>query len=107
MVALALLVLSSWAASKVVSDFDIEWFIPSDSYYNDVYEVRDTYFAGRQTPFSMYTRQIDYPNLQTDMTLLSSNLISNEYVSSCSNWHTTFSAYLVAEEGIPSGIAPR
>lgn len=57
---LSLLGLGIWACTRVTVDFEYEWFIPDDSYFQDTLAVRKRYYGAREVPVAMYTFSGNY-----------------------------------------------
>ena len=77
---MALLGLNIWACVKVEIDFEFEWFVPDDSYVQDMFEVRNRYWGSRTVPSAIYTFQGDYSSnlTQTQLSSMTTALDDNE-----------------------------
>ena len=94
LIAVSLLSVCSWAFTKVDQDFSIEWFVPSDSYLQDAYSVRDNYFGSQQLPFAVYTRGGDYFAEQNNLRKLSFDTrAASDYVFSLESWIDDFDSW--------------
>lgn len=92
-----LFVLAIFGAMELRAEIQMEWFVPDSSFLQDTYAVRDRYFpAGDNMPFAMYTRDVDYPNLQDELDSLEAALNGSAVIKSCDNWHTDFKRWVGA-----------
>jgi predicted RND superfamily exporter protein len=78
------------------TDFDMEWFTPDDSYYQDTYDVQEKYFpSGTGYPVYVFTKTGSYYTAHNDRTMdaLYQRTLDNSWVDrSISNWYTGFIA---------------
>jgi predicted RND superfamily exporter protein len=96
-VTLVVLCLSIAGATALRMDFNIEWFVPSDSFLQDTFDVRDTYFQqSDRLPFGMYTKTVDYPNLQTELDAFGAAINASSVIDEYFYWHDDFKAWYAA-----------
>jgi hypothetical protein len=55
-----LLVLGIWACTQVTIDFQYEWFVPDNSYYQETLAVEKRYWGGAEVPVAVYTFDGNY-----------------------------------------------
>jgi hypothetical protein len=55
-----LLALGIWACTQVEVDFQFEWFVPDDSYYQDTLKIETRYWGAWEVPVSIYTFEGEY-----------------------------------------------
>eukprot|EP00039_Didymoeca_costata_P028229 m.20397 g.20397 ORF g.20397 m.20397 type:complete len:898 (-) comp6840_c0_seq1:73-2766(-) len=102
----ALLAFSGWAYTTIEVDFDIDSFIPLNSYLQDVYDIRDQYYAYNARPVYFLTKEADY-DTQSSQQLLQefTNDLNNDdeiIPGSCQNFWPVYYTYV--EENFPSDM---
>eukprot|EP00035_Acanthoeca_spectabilis_P015158 m.299671 g.299671 ORF g.299671 m.299671 type:complete len:908 (-) comp16299_c0_seq2:26-2749(-) len=94
---LSLLGLGIWACTRVTVDFEYEWFIPDDSYFQDTLAVRKRYYGAREVPVAMYTFSGNYSSSlsQSQYSKMTTALENNDMLveDSCVNWWPDFIAF--------------
>lgn len=98
--AVGLVAAGTVGAVQVEQNFDIEWFTPDSSPLQRTYDVRDTYFQGQNMPVRVFTKQVNYFALQSQVAQLEIGLTGNKWVvvGSLRSWYAAFVAYL-ADQG--------
>jgi len=89
---LGLLGVGIYGSTLLYKDFQIEWFVPEDSYLQDFYEQNNYYFQAGVS-FTVYTKDIDYFATQSSFTALHERLVSEPYMdvaAGVSDWHHSF-----------------
>eukprot|EP00897_Mesotaenium_endlicherianum_P005896 jgi/Mesen1/5334/ME000266S04518 len=96
-------------STRVVSNWNDTWFVPSGTYVREAMDARDQYFPVSSTgalPFSVYTRNgsaaaqpppLDYFLYQDELAALAAALKANPYVSSSPGvqaWYPSFLSWL-------------
>ncbi|EGD79613.1 hypothetical protein PTSG_10460 [Salpingoeca rosetta] len=98
LIAAALAGTSLWAATKVTTRFDVNWFIPSNSHAKDAVHLQSTHFNGRGYVFGAYTgptvNGYEAVVTQADLQSLSTQLLDSKYVIACNNWWTQLLLYV-------------
>ena len=92
----ALLILSLLGCAWIPVDFKIEWFIPSDSYVNEFYELNSLYFD-TGTGMNVYTKEGDYFARQDELIALNNYVRTTEYIDhtqAVTDWYQTFTSYV-------------
>jgi predicted RND superfamily exporter protein len=82
--------------TKLKTDFDVAWFTPDDSPYQETYDFRDRYFrTSGGFPVYVFTKEGNYAAAHSDGSLaaLYQRASTCEWIeSSISNWYTAFVA---------------
>ena len=91
----ALLAVGIWGATQLYKDFQLEWFVPADSYLSNFYEENAAYFESGVS-FSVYTKEtFDYFDAQSSFVALHARMTSEPYMdidAGVTDWHHSFMA---------------
>lgn len=93
---LAVLIVGIVGCTKVYKDFELEWFIPDDSYIRTYYAENDAYFASG-VPTSVYVKDVDYHAHQDAMTEMHSWLNTTKYVDQEEPIKDWFNAFITKQ----------
>lgn len=94
------------AASQIIdleTNFKIEWFTPDNSFMQDVYDVRDEFFAGTNLPYGVYFQasdpEADYFANRAGLEAAAAAMRADRWTldGSVSAWYTDFGEWLDAE----------
>jgi hypothetical protein len=55
-----LLALGIYGCTQITVDFQYDWFIPDNSYYQDTITIRERYWGSQEVPVSVYSFEGDY-----------------------------------------------
>merc|ERR1711871_1666715 len=101
-----LLILAVLGCMWIPVDFQLEWFLPSDSYVWEFSRLNEEYFDTGTTKFNVYTKggaglEGDYSRRQDELLKLNdfirtSPLVDNE--EAVTDWYKTFLEYAVSTE---------
>mmetsp|Transcript_17961 Transcript_17961/g.43972 ORF Transcript_17961/g.43972 Transcript_17961/m.43972 type:complete len:658 (+) Transcript_17961:1036-3009(+) len=90
---LLLIGLSSFGVNQIRLNFRADWFLPPDSYLLDTIEIANDFFEV-STIFSVYTKDIDYYNRQSELNAIGTFLnTSSEIIPGTTDWW--FGAFVV------------
>ena len=83
-----------WGLTDLRMNFNVEWFVPSDSDMQRALDVRDHHFKGVYIPVSMYagTMEDNYPKYQEHLETYTRTFEKGEWVvdGSATSWYREF-----------------
>uniref|UniRef100_A0A6U4II24 SSD domain-containing protein n=2 Tax=Phaeomonas parva TaxID=124430 RepID=A0A6U4II24_9STRA len=90
--ATALLCTGAVGITKLELDFQYEWFVPEGTDVDEVLDIQEDYFAGRPTPVSFYTGDVDYFTYRDSLTDFCTAIEENSDVDAASVrcWYQSF-----------------